>query len=120
MLVVGLLLILIVDALMLLAADRITDGDLAIGSFWAALAVAFVAAAVSVVLDVVFGTNDDDAYTLRVIQRIAKRSGERVQTDAPGSSTSRSTASRCRSCSGRCATAMRRPWPAGSSKAGTP
>jgi uncharacterized membrane protein YvlD (DUF360 family) len=84
MLVTGLLLILILDALMLLAADRITDGDLSIDSFWSALGVAFVASAVAVVLDVVFGTNDDDAYTLRVIQRIAKRSGERVETDAPG------------------------------------
>ena len=35
-------------------------------------------------LDVVFGTNDDDTYTLRVIQRIARRSGDRVETDAPG------------------------------------
>ena len=69
---------------MLLAADNITDGDLSIDSFWSALGVALVASAVSVVLDVVFGTNDDDAYTLRVIQRIAKRSGERVDTDAPG------------------------------------
>ena len=42
--VVGLLLILILDALMLLAADNITNGDLSIGSFWAALLVAFVAA----------------------------------------------------------------------------
>ena len=84
MLVVGLLLILILDALMLLAADRITNDDLQIDSFWSALGVAFVASAVAVVLDVVFGTNDDDAYTLRVIQRIAKHSGERVQTDAPG------------------------------------
>jgi hypothetical protein len=84
MLVTGLLLVLIADALMLLAADRITDGDLSIDSFWWALLVALVASAVSVVLDVVFGTNDDDAYTLRVIQRIAKRSGERVDTDAPG------------------------------------
>ncbi len=84
MLVIGLLLVLILDALMLLAADKITDGDLYIGSFWAALLVALVASAVSVILDVVFGTNDDDAYTLRVIQRIAKRSGERVETDAPG------------------------------------
>ena len=80
----GLLLILIVDALMLLAADRITDHDLQIDSFWSALGVAFVAAAVTVVLDVVLGTNDDDAYTLRVIQRIARRSGERTVTDAPG------------------------------------
>jgi uncharacterized membrane protein YvlD (DUF360 family) len=83
MLVVGLLLVLITDALMLLAADRLTDG-LSIDSFWSALGVAFVASAVTVVLDVVFGTNDDDAYTLRVIQRIARRSGERVETDAPG------------------------------------
>ncbi len=84
MLVTGLLLVLILDALMLLAADRITDGDLSIDSFWSALGVAFVASAVTVVLDVVFGTNDDDAYTLRVIQRIARRSGERIETDAPG------------------------------------
>ena len=84
MLVLGLLLVLIADALMLLAADRITDGDLSIDSFWSALGVALVAAAVSVVLEVVFGTNDDDAYTLRVIQRIARRSGEQIETDAPG------------------------------------
>jgi len=84
MLVLGLLLVLVADAAMLLAADNVTGGKLAIDSFWAALGVAFVASAVSVVLDVLFGTNDDDAYTLRVIQRIAKRSGDRVETDAPG------------------------------------
>ncbi len=84
MLVTGLLLILILDALMLLAADSITDGDLSIDSFWSALGVALVASAVSVVLDIVFGTNDDDAYTLRVIQRIAKRSDGLVKTDASG------------------------------------
>jgi len=84
MLVLGFLLVLVADALMLLAADSITDGDLSVDSFWSALGVAFVASAVSVVLDVVFGTNDDDAYTLRVIQRIAKRSGDRVATDVPG------------------------------------
>jgi uncharacterized membrane protein YvlD (DUF360 family) len=84
MLVLGLLLVLVADALMLLAADNITNGDLSVDSFWWALVVALVASAVSVVLDVVFGTNDDDAYTLRVIQRIARRSGERVETDAPG------------------------------------
>jgi uncharacterized membrane protein YvlD (DUF360 family) len=80
----GLVLILIADALMLLAADRITDHDLEIDSFWSALGVAFVASAVTVVLDVVLGTNDDDTYTLRVTQRIARRSGERTVTDAPG------------------------------------
>jgi uncharacterized membrane protein YvlD (DUF360 family) len=83
-LLTGLVLILVVDALMLLAADSLTDGDLQIDSFWSALGVAFVASAVTVVLDVVLGTNDDDTYTLRVIQRIARRSGERTVTDAPG------------------------------------
>ena len=52
MLVTGFVLVLILDALMLLAADNITDGDLSIDSFWSALAVALVASAVSVVLDV--------------------------------------------------------------------
>ena len=84
MLVLGLLLVLVLDALMLLAADRVTGGDLSIDSFWSALGVALVAAAVGVVLDVVFGTNDDDTYTYRVIQRIARRSGEVTRTDAPG------------------------------------
>jgi uncharacterized membrane protein YvlD (DUF360 family) len=84
MLLTGLVLILVADALMLLAADSITGHDLEIDSFWSALGVAFVASAVTVVLDIVLGTNDDDAYTLRVIQRIARRSGERNVTDAPG------------------------------------
>ncbi len=53
-------------------------------SFWSAVAVAFVATAVGVVLDVLFGTNDDDTYAFRVIQRIARRSGEQQLTDAPG------------------------------------
>ena len=84
MLVTGLVLILVADALMLLAADSITEGDLQIDSFWSALGVAFVASAVAVVLEILVGTNDDDAYTLRVIQRIARRSGGRTVTDAPG------------------------------------
>ena len=80
----GFLLVLVLDALMLLAADRITDGDLTIDSFWSALGVALAAGAIGVVLDIVLGTNDDDTYTFSVIQRIARRSGEREETDAPG------------------------------------
>ena len=83
-LLIGFLLVLLVDVLMLLAADRVTGGAFAVTSFWAALGVAFVASAVGVVLDVVFGTNDDDTYTLRVTQRIARRSDERISTDRPG------------------------------------
>jgi uncharacterized membrane protein YvlD (DUF360 family) len=84
MLLVGLVLVLVADALILLAADRITGGDLKVDSFWSALGVAVVASALGVVIDVVLGTNDDDEYTFRVIQRIAKRSGGRTITDAPG------------------------------------
>ncbi len=80
----GFLVVLVLDALMLLAADWITDGDLEIDSFWSALGVALVAAALGIVIDVVLGTNDDDTYTFRVIHRIARRSGEREQTDVPG------------------------------------
>src|SRR5262245_12872781 len=80
----GFLVMLVVDALMLLAADAITEGDLAIDSFWSALGVALVATAIGVILEIIFGTNDDDTYTFRVIQRIARRSGEREETDVPG------------------------------------
>jgi uncharacterized membrane protein YvlD (DUF360 family) len=80
----GFLVLLVVDALMLLAADAITDGDLTIDSFWSALGVALVATAIGVVLDIVVGTNDDDTYTFKVIERIARRSGEREETSVPG------------------------------------
>ena len=41
-------------------------------------------AAVSIVLQVLTGTNDDDEYTLRVVKRIARRQGGETRTDAPG------------------------------------
>jgi uncharacterized membrane protein YvlD (DUF360 family) len=83
-LALGFLLVLLLDALMLLVASSITDNAIEVDSFWWALLTALIAATVTVVLDVLFGTNDDDTYTLRVIERIARRSGERVETDVPG------------------------------------
>jgi uncharacterized membrane protein YvlD (DUF360 family) len=83
-LVAGFLLVLVADALMLLAADALTEGTIKLDSFWIALLVALVASAFSVVLEVVLGANDDDAYTLKVIRRLAARSGERVESDQPG------------------------------------
>ena len=80
----GFILVLIADALMLQAASAIAPGALQIDSFGWALVTALIAAVVSVILDVAFGTNDDDAYTVRVTQRVARRSGERVQTSVPG------------------------------------
>ena len=77
------LLLIALDAGLLLAADRLTD-EIELDGFWWALVAALVISAISTALQVVAGTNDDDAYTIRVIQRIARRSGERVETDVPG------------------------------------
>jgi uncharacterized membrane protein YvlD (DUF360 family) len=83
-LVTGFVLVLVVDALILLLASSVTDNAIEVDAFWAALLMAIVASAVSLVLEVVFGTNDDDVYTLRVVQRVARRQGPIERTDAPG------------------------------------
>ena len=80
----GFLAVLILDAAMLLAADAVTEGGFTVDSFWSALGVALVASAAAAVIQVTLGTNDDDTYTLKVIQRIARRSGEREETSVPG------------------------------------
>jgi uncharacterized membrane protein YvlD (DUF360 family) len=84
MLVLGLLLILLLDAAILVAADSITDGAIQVDNFGSALLAALVVTAVTMVLEVVLGTNDDDEYTFRVIQRIARRQGPVTRTDVPG------------------------------------
>jgi uncharacterized membrane protein YvlD (DUF360 family) len=78
------LLVLVLDALIILLADAATDQAIQVDGFWWALVAAIVISAVATVLDVVLGADDDDAYTLRVIHRIAGRSGERVTTEEPG------------------------------------
>jgi uncharacterized membrane protein YvlD (DUF360 family) len=82
-LIAGFLLVLVANALMLLVAADVTDGILRVDSFWWALLAALVVAAVSLVLDVAIGTRDD-AYTLRVASRIARRQGSVEETDLPG------------------------------------
>jgi hypothetical protein len=67
-----------------LLVSHIASRTLRVGSFGWALVAAVVIAAAMVVLDVIFGVNDDDTYTLRVIRRIARRQGHPVLTDAPG------------------------------------
>jgi uncharacterized membrane protein YvlD (DUF360 family) len=83
-LVLGFLVVLFADAAMLWLASDLRDGGFTVDSFWWALLAALVASAASLVLEVVFGANDDDTYMLRVTQRIARRSGERIDTDVPG------------------------------------
>jgi uncharacterized membrane protein YvlD (DUF360 family) len=83
-LVVGFLGVLVADAAMLWFASEVVQGGFHVDSFGWALLASLVASAVSLVLEVVFGADDDDTYTVRVTQRIARRSGERVETDVPG------------------------------------
>ncbi len=84
MLALGFLLVLVVDAWILKLAADLSDHTFAVRSFGWALVAAVVIAAATVVLEILFGTNDDDTYTLRVTQRIARRSRQRVVTGVPG------------------------------------
>jgi uncharacterized membrane protein YvlD (DUF360 family) len=83
-LVAGFLLVLVADALLLRLAGDLFSDDIHVGSFGDALLAALVIAAVSLVLQVILGTNDDDAYTLKVTRRIARRQGSVARTDVPG------------------------------------
>ena len=84
MALLGFVLVLVLDALMLQLAAEIRPEAISVDDFGWALLAALVAAAVSVVLEVLFGTNDDDTYTLKVVRRIAKKQGGATRTDAPG------------------------------------
>jgi uncharacterized membrane protein YvlD (DUF360 family) len=84
MLLLGFLLVLFLDAAMFVLASELAPERITVDSFWWALVAALVATAVSVVLDIVLGANDDQVYALRVTRRIARRSGEQVETDVPG------------------------------------
>jgi uncharacterized membrane protein YvlD (DUF360 family) len=80
----GFLMILVLNALALKWTSDVLEGTFIVDNFWWALLAAIVIAAVTVVLDVIFGTNDDASYSLRVVQRIARRQGGGESTDVPG------------------------------------
>ncbi len=101
MLALGFVLILVLNAFVLKLASDLLENTFAVDNFGWALLAALLVAAVSIVLEVIFGTNDDDTYTLRVVQRIARRQGgASTNGRARASSSSRSTGSRF-PCSGR-------------------
>ena len=78
------ILILLLDALLLQLVSAIAPEAITVDDFGWALLTALVASAVGIVLEVIAGTNDDDAYTLRVVQRVAARSADPVRTSVPG------------------------------------
>jgi uncharacterized membrane protein YvlD (DUF360 family) len=84
MLALGFVLVMVANAFVLKLASDALDNTFVVDNFGWALLAALLVAAVSVFLEVIFGTNDDDTYTLRVVQRIAKRQGGATRTDVPG------------------------------------
>ncbi len=83
-LVAGFLLVLFADAVALKLAGDAFPEEIKVDALGDALLAALVISAVSMVLQVILGTNDDDEYTLRVIQRIARRQGPQTRTGSPG------------------------------------
>jgi uncharacterized membrane protein YvlD (DUF360 family) len=83
-LVAGFLLVLVADALVLQVASDVLPDQIRVDSFADALLFALVIAAVSLLLQTILGTNDDDEYTVRVTRRIARRQGAHAGTDVPG------------------------------------
>ena len=84
MLALGFLLVLALNAVVLKLASDLLDNTFTVDNFGWALLAALVVAAMSTFLEVIFGTNDDDTYTLRVVQRVARRQGGATRTDVPG------------------------------------
>jgi uncharacterized membrane protein YvlD (DUF360 family) len=80
----GFLLVLVLDAAVLwFAADLIPD-SVTVDTFGWAVAGALGAAAATLVFQIALGVNNDDMYSLHVIERMARRSGKQVRTDRPG------------------------------------
>src|SRR6478735_7287264 len=84
MVAIGFILILLVDAALLMLVDEVFPDWIRVDGFADALLMSLVIAAVSIVVQMVAGTNDDDEYTLRVTRRIARRQGTAERTDKPG------------------------------------
>jgi uncharacterized membrane protein YvlD (DUF360 family) len=84
MLVTGFLLVLVADALLLLVTRRLLPDDVHLGNFGDALLTSLLIAAVTIVLQVLLGTNDEGEYNVRVTRRIARRLGAHEGTDVPG------------------------------------
>jgi uncharacterized membrane protein YvlD (DUF360 family) len=84
MLALGFIIVLVVDALLLLLADELLPDFIKVDSFGDALLASLAMAAVSILLQVITGTNDDDEYMMRVVKRVARRQGAEARTDTPG------------------------------------
>jgi len=82
--VLGFLLVLVVDAYALVLADKLVPGLITVDGLGDAMLTSLVSTAVTIVLQVMLGTNDHDEFALRVVRRVAGRQGKIAHTDVPG------------------------------------
>ena len=75
---------LVLDAAVLWIAAGLVSDSIVVDTFGWALAGALAAAAATLVFQIALGVNNDDTYSLRVIERMARRSGKQVHSDRPG------------------------------------
>jgi uncharacterized membrane protein YvlD (DUF360 family) len=80
----GFVLVLFVNAGALLLADDLLPSFIHVAGFGDALLASLLIAAVAVTLHAILGTDDDDEYTLRVTERVARRQGRQSKTAVPG------------------------------------
>jgi uncharacterized membrane protein YvlD (DUF360 family) len=83
-LIAGFLLVLAIDAFALVWADDLFPDVIRVDSLGDALLASLVSSAVTIVLQVMLGTDDHDDYALRVTRRVARRQGRPSHTDVPG------------------------------------
>jgi uncharacterized membrane protein YvlD (DUF360 family) len=81
---IGFLLALVLDAAILLLAADIVPDLLRVDGLADALLVAVIASAISTPIGIVTGIDDDDAYTLQIARRVARRTDRPTTTDTPG------------------------------------
>jgi uncharacterized membrane protein YvlD (DUF360 family) len=83
-LVLGFVSVLLIDAAALIIAADALPEVIAVSSFGDALLASLVMAAVSIVLEVFAGTNEEDEFTFRVVKATARRQGGGTPTAVPG------------------------------------
>ena len=115
----GFVLVLALDAAVLWFAAKRISGSITVDTFGWAIAGALVAAAATLTFQIAVGVNNDDTYSLRVIERMARRSGKQVRTARRASSSSRSTGWQFPCSNERYATATRPRWRGGSRRGRT-
>ncbi|MGI9538586.1 MAG: alkaline phosphatase family protein, partial [Miltoncostaeaceae bacterium] len=81
---VGFIVTLLLDAAVLMIASDVLGSGFEVDGFGFALLAALLVTAVTIVVEVLLGRNDNDEMTMARIARVARRQGLIAETDVPG------------------------------------